>query len=229
MFTRKRMRFNMQIIWQSLFWYFKFTLSMRDIVLMLKDRGVEVSHVSIFNWITKFTPELEKQFRKYKLPVNHSWRIDETYIKIKGKDRYLYRAVDKLGNTIDFLLTFRREKGAAERFFNKSIQNHGIPAKANVDKSGANMAALDFVNESNRNRIEVRQQKYLNNIVEQDHRFIKKKTKSLLGFKAFYSAKNILAGVEILHMIFKNQSGYMPLFNQDPQNAYWSLVHAIKN
>jgi transposase-like protein len=113
---------------------------------------------------------------------------------------FMIISFEKPGADYDFLLTFRRDQRAAERFFNKSIQNHGIPAKANVDKSGANMAALDFVNESNRNRIEVRQQKYLNNIVEQDHRFIKKKTKSLLGFKAFYSAKNILAGVEEIRL-----------------------------
>ncbi len=132
-----------------------------------------------------------------------------------------------MGNTVDFLLTFRRDKKAAERFFNKSIKSHGLPAKANVDKSGANMAALDSINENNKNRITVRQQKYLNNIVKQDHRFIKKKTRSLLGFKAFYSARKILAGVEILHMIFKGQSGYLSLFNQDPLDAYWSMVEAI--
>ncbi len=193
----------------------------------MRDRGVEVSHMSILRWVVRFGPELEAKFRKYKLPVNCSWRIDETYIKVRGEDRYLYRAVDKKGNTVDFLLTAKRDLKAARRFLKKAIRSHGAPSKANIDKSGANLAALKAINESRGNRkFEIRQVKYLNNIVEQDHRFIKKRIKLMMGFKNFNSAKIIIAGIEIMNMIFKNQSGYLPLFHQNPIDAYWALVQA---
>jgi putative transposase len=110
--------------------------------------------MSVFRWVIKFGPELEAKFRKHKQPVNSSRRIDETYIRIKAKDRYLYRAVDKFGNSIDFLLTAKRDLKAAKRFLKKSIRSHGLPAKANIDKSGANIAAMKEVNQENRDRIE---------------------------------------------------------------------------
>lgn len=221
------MRFNMEVIWRSLFWYFRFPLSLREVGLMLQDRGVNVSHVSIFNWVIKFGPVLEQKFRKHKLPTNVSWRMDETYIKVSGEDRYLYRAVDKHGNTIDFLVTAKRDLKAAKRFFKKAISRNGKPAKATMDKSGSNFAAAKNINEVLKSTaFEIRQCKYLNNIVEQDHRFIKKRIRPMLGFKKFSSAKIILAGIEVLHMIFKNQSGYMPLFHQDPSQAYWALVQS---
>ena len=182
--------------------------------------------MSVFRWVIKFGPELEAKFRKHKQPVNSSWRIDETYIRIKAKDRYLYRAVDKFGNTIDFLLTAKRDLKAATRFFRKSIRSHGLPLKANIDKSGANIGALKQINEENREFIEVRKSKYMNNMVEQDHRFIKRRIRPMLGFKKFHSARVILAGIEILHMIFKNQSGYLPLLHKDPISSYWALVSA---
>lgn len=227
--TRKRMRFNMQVIWQSLYWYFNFSLSLRDVSQMLAERGIEVHHSSVFRWISKFTSELEKMFRKHKLPVNTSWRVDETYIKIKGKDRYLYRAVDTRGNTIDFLLTHRRNFKAATRFFNKLIKSSGLPSKVNTDKSGANRAALDSVNESNRNRIKTSDGKYLNNMVEQDHRFIKKRIRPMLGFKTFKSARVILAGIEMLRMIAKGQCGFAPLFHRTLSDTFWILVKSIRN
>jgi putative transposase len=214
----------MEIVWRCLFLYFKYPLSFRQVAEMMRERGVTLSHMSVFRWVIKFGPELEAKFRKHKQPVNSSWRIDETYIRIKAKDRYLYRAVDKFGNSIDFLLTAKRDLKAAKRFLKKSIRSHGLPAKANIDKSGANIAAMKEVNKENRDRIEVRKSKFLNNMVEQDHRFIKKRIRSMLGFKTFHSARIILAGVEVLHMIFKNQSGYLPLFHRDPINAYWALV-----
>ena len=226
MFTRKRMRFQLEIIWRALFFYFKYAVSLRQVEELMRDRGVRVSHMSIYRWIMKFGPELESKFRKHKLPVNGSWRVDETYVKIAGEDRYLYLAVDKRGNTIDFLLTAKRDLKAARRFFKKAIRTSGAPLKATLDKSGANLAGLESINNENRHQIEIRQCKYLNNIVEQDHRFIKKRIRGMLGFKKFNSAKIILAGVEVLHMIFKSQSGYMPLLHQDPIEAYWGLVRS---
>ena len=131
--------------------------------------------------------------------------MDETYIKIKGQWKYLYRAVDKEGNTIDFLLTAKRDKAAAMRFFEKSILNNGVPEKVSMDKSGANKAAMDQIIDDKAISIVVPQVKYLNNIVEQDHRAINRVTRPMLGFKSFRAAKHVLAGIELMHMIRKGQ------------------------
>ena len=131
--------------------------------------------------------------------------MDETYIKVKGAWKYLYRAVDKEGKTVDFLLKARRDKAAALRFFEKAMKASGVPEKVTIDKSGTNKAAIDGINASRETPIVVWQVKYLNNIVEQDHRAIKRVTKPILNFKSFRSAKNVLAGIELMHMIRKGQ------------------------
>jgi putative transposase len=145
--------------------------------------------------------------RKRKKPVGSSWRMDETYIKLNGKWIYLYRAVDSLGNTIEFLLRKHRDKVAAKAFFRKAFKNNGLPEKVNIDKSGSNISALKSLNETlpEDGQIEIRQNKYLNNMIEQDHRFIKKRTRPMLGFKNFQSAKNTIAGIENIRMIQKGQ------------------------
>ena len=123
------------------------------------------------------------------------------------KDYYLYTTVNKYGDTIDFLLRAKRDTAAAKAFFKKAIKNNERPEKVTVDKSGSNKAALDFCNKGveKKDEIEIRQTKYLNNIIEQDHRFIKKRTRPMLGFKSFNSAKNTIAGIESIHMIKKGQ------------------------
>ena len=131
--------------------------------------------------------------------------MDETYIKVKGEWKYLYRAVDKSGNTIDFLLTKRRNKRAAQLFLIKAINQHGTPGIINIDKSGANKQAIRVYNKRNFTKIKWRQCKYLNNIVEQDHRFVKWKVQPMLGFKSFESAKRTLTGIEIIRMLKKDQ------------------------
>ena len=131
--------------------------------------------------------------------------MDETYIKVKGVWKYLYRAVDKQGKTIDFLLTAKRDASAARRFFDKAMQHSEIPSTVTMDKSGANRAALDRLNTQREIQIKVRQVKYLNNIVEQDHRAVKRVTRPMLGFKSFRSAQAVLAGIELMHMIRKGQ------------------------
>ncbi|HZV82611.1 MAG TPA: IS6 family transposase, partial [Geobacteraceae bacterium] len=141
--------------------------------------------------------------RKY--PVGNSWRMDETYIKINGQWKYLYRAVDKAGQTIDFLLTAHRNKKAALRFFKKAVRQHGLPAKVTIDKSGANTAALDALIGETETTIEIRQSKYLNNLVEQDHRAVKRIVRPMLGFHSFQSARVTLSGIELMHMIKKGQ------------------------
>jgi len=201
----KGMRFPLEIILVCVRWYAAYPLSCRHLEEMMEERGVTVDHSTVSRWAIRFLPLLEKIFRKYKRPVGGSRRMDETYIKVKGTYKYLYRAVDKEGNTIDFLLTDKRDKAAAMRFFKKAINNSDMPEKVAMDKSGANKAAIDQIIQDNDAAIVVRQIKYLNNIVEQDHRAVKRITKPMLGFKSFQSAKSILAGIELMHMIRKGQ------------------------
>jgi len=126
----------------------------------------------VSRWAIRFLPLLEKIIRKYKRPVGGSWRMDETYIKVKSTWKYLYRAVDRDGKTIDFLLTAKRDKAAAKHFFDKAMQANGVPEKVTIDKSGANKAAIAEINTNREIPMIVRQVKSLNNIVEQDHRAV---------------------------------------------------------
>jgi putative transposase len=201
----KGLRFPVDVILVCIRWYAAYPLSYRHLEEMMEERGVFVDHSSINRWAIKFLPLLEKIFRKYKRPVGASWRMDETYIKVKGVWKYLYRAVDKEGKTVDFLLTAKREKAAAKRFFDKAMQALGAPEKVTMDKSGANKAAIDEINSGMDTPMVIRQVKYLNNVIEQDHRAVKRVTKPMLNFKSFRSAKNVLAGIELMHMIRKGQ------------------------
>lgn len=150
--------------------------------------------------------------------------MDETYIQVTGKWKYLYRAVDKEGNTIDFLLTAKRDTKAAIRFFRKAIGRNKTPRKINIDKSGSNTAGIKLYNKENQTDIEIRQCKYLNNIIEQDHRLVKKIVKPMLGFKSFLSAKATLAGIELMHMIRKNQMITAFRESLTPAEQFYSLA-----
>ena len=205
MLNTKGMRFPVDVILVCIRWYAAYPLSYRHLEEMMQERGVVVDHSSINRWAIRFLPVLEKAFRKHKHAVGTSWRMDETYIRINGAWKYLYRAVDKQGQTVDFLLTAKRNAAAARRFFEKAIRHNAVPDKVTMDKSGANQAALDQLNEERQVPIEIRQVKYLNNIVEQDHRAIKRITRPMLGFKSFRAARAILAGIELMHMIRKDQ------------------------
>ena len=199
-------RFEKAIILLCVRWYLAYPLSYRNLAEMMAERGVEVDPSNIYRWVQKFTPKLEAAFRKgRKQPVGSSWRMDETYIKIKGQWRYLYRAVDKVGQTIDFLLTAHRDTKAALRFFKKAIRQQGLPDKVTIDKSGAHTAALEALVEETGAEIAIRQIKYLNNLVEQDHRAIKRIVRPMLGFQSFGSARVTLQGIELMHMIKKGQ------------------------
>ena len=201
----KRHRYPKAIILQAVYFKLRFTLSYRDVEELLEIRGVKVDHSTIQRWVFKFSPFVESNMNKRKNVVGNSWRMDETYIKVGGKDRYLYRAVDKQGNTVDFLLTKRRMKGSAQKFLNKAIGNNGKPRLINIDKSGANTQAIRIVNQYSLTfkKIRIRRVKYLNNIVEQDHRTIKRRIAITTGFKEFESAQRTLAGIEIINIIRK--------------------------
>ena len=153
----------------------------------------------------KYSPLLEEAFHRRKRPVWVSWRMDETYIKVKGQWYYLYRAVDKTGQTIDFLLTAQRDEEAALRFLKKAIRRHGVPEKITIDGRAANEAAIKSYNAEHGTAIAIRKTKYLNNIVEQDHRGVKRVTRLMLGFKSFDAAQDTLVGIELMHMIKKRQ------------------------
>ena len=186
-------------------WYVAYPLSYRQIEEMMEERGVEVDHSTLNRWVLKYAPLLEKEFRAHKRPVGRSWRMDETYVKVKGVWKYLYRAVDKAGATVDFLLTAKRDRKAALRFLRKAFCQHGTPEKITIDKSGANTAAIESYNTEHEAGIEIRQVKYLNNIVERDHRPIKRQVRTILGFKSFRLAAVTLAGIELMHMTRKGQ------------------------
>jgi putative transposase len=166
-------------------------------------------------WVVEYAPQLEEKFRNNKKrKAGSSWRMDETYIKIKGVWHYLYRAVDKDGHTVDFMLSKNRDESAAKAFFSKAIVSNGLPDKITIDKSGANKAGINAINLQLiilfllgciLIQIDIRQIKYLNNIVEQDHRGIKRITKPMMGFKAFHSAEATLAGIELYRMLKKGQ------------------------
>ena len=158
----------------------------------------------------RYSPLIAEEAKKRQQPVAGSWRMDETYIKVKGQWTYLYRAIDKYGNTVDFMLSKQRDEAAATAFFQQAIEDNGLPDKVVIDKSGANNAGLENINillflTGLFCFIDILQVKYLNNIVEQDHRFIKKITKPMMGFKAFHSASATLAGIGTAHMIRKGQ------------------------
>ena len=201
----KRLHYPIEVMLACVRWYSAYPLSLRHIEEMMAERGVFVDHATVHRWSIKILPVLAAVFRRRKRPVGISWQMDETYIKVGGQWKYLYRAVDRTGATIDFLLRAHRDYAAARAFFERAIDLHGVPEKITIDKSGANMAAIEGIRAGSGADIGLRQSKYVNNIVEQDHRAIKRIVRPMMGFKAFRCARIILAGIETMHMIKKGQ------------------------
>ena len=220
----KRLHFPVEIIQTCVRWYVAYPLSLRQLQEMMAERGVEVDHSTIHRWAIKMLPVLASVCRRRKRPVGKSWRMDETYIKVAGKWKYLYRAVDKNGATVDFLLRAKRDHAAARAFFERAIGLHDVPEKIAIDKSGSNKAAIVSIQADSGLAIAMRQSKYLNNIVEQDHRAIKRVTRPMLGFKTFRCARIIIAGIETMHMIRKNQLGDIKDQASSAANQFYSLA-----
>jgi transposase-like protein len=174
----KRLHYPLEVILLCVRWYVAYSVSLRDLEEMMVERSFEVDHSSVHRWVIKLVPLFKKAFRKHKRPVGKSWRMDETYVKVRGQWKYLYRAVDKAGNTVDFLLRAHRDKAAARRYFEKAIGQNGAPETVTMDKSGANLAALQA---------------------------IKRRIRPMMGFKDFRCARIILSGIETMHMIRKGQ------------------------
>ena len=188
-------------------WYLTYKLSSRDLVEMMAERGVDLAHTTILRWVQRYVPEFEKRWRTYSRPVGRSWRVDETYIKVRGRWTYLYRAVDKQGFTVDFLLSDHRDIGAAKRFFTKAVGRHGAPEKVTLDGYAASHSAIAELKGEGAltTDVTVRTSRYLNNLVEQDHRRIKQRVRPMLGFGSFATAEVTLAGIELIEMIRKGQ------------------------
>lgn len=222
----KRLHYPVDIIAQCVRWYLAYSLSLRNLEEMMAKRGIFVDHSTLPRWVIRLVPLLNKAFRRHKRAVGCRWRMDETYIKVKGQWKYLYRAVDTAGQTIDFLLTAKRDTAATLRFFRKAIRQHDEPVVVTIDKSGANTAALATLNagRSEEVTITVRQNKYLNNPVEQDHRSIKRRIKLMLGFKSFRRAQTILAGIELIHIIRKGQYQYPHGVGLSPAEQFYLLA-----
>ena len=206
----KGVHYPREVILYSVFFYVRYGVSYRDLEEIMAQRGVSVDHATLNRWVIRYSPRIAEEAKKRQQSVAGSWRMDETYIKVKGQWTYLYRAIDKYGNTVDFMLSEHRDEAAATAFFKQAIDNSGLPSKVVIDKSGANDAGLENINilfflAGLYCFIDILKVKYLNNSVEQDHRFIKKITKPMMGFKAFHSARATLAGIETAHMIRKGQ------------------------
>lgn len=207
-------------------WYLRYNLSFRDLVEMMEERGLSLVHTTIMRWVHQYGPELNERVRRHLKPTNDSWRVDETYVKVKGQWMYLYRAVDSKGNTIDLYLSKTRNHKAAKHFFQKAMRPFYVskPRVIKVDKNPAYPIAIAELKKKKMPvGIQIRQIKYLNNIVEQDHRIIKKRVRSMLGLKSFHTAKFILFGIEAMHIIKKGQ---LTLRDKSVQNQV-KFIHQL--
>ena len=202
-------RFQTETIELCVRWYITYRLSYRDLAAMMAERGIIVSHTTIMRWVLQYVPEYEKRWNRFARPVNSSWRMDETAVAVRGGLHYLYRAVDKHGKTVASLLRADKGMDAARAFFRKAVAvNRGIwPRKVNLDGNAASHRALRLLsNEDPKWRsVVVRSCRYLNNVVEQDHRVIKRRCASMLGLKSFETAAVTFAGIELANRIGKHQ------------------------
>jgi len=209
----KGRHFDREIIILCVRWYLTFKLGARDLAAMMAERGIALAHTTILRWVQRYVPEFEKRWRRYALPVGDSWRVDETYLKVRGQWVYLYRAVDRQGRTVDFLLSKRRDMAAAQRLFSRATRQHGAPRVITLDGYAASHRAVAKLKAAGTlpDRVQVRSSKYLNNPVEQDHRRIKQRVRPMLGFKRFETAAVTIRGLELAAKIKKHQFNLKPL------------------
>jgi transposase-like protein len=225
----KGRHFNHEIITLCVRWYVTYKVSYRDLAEMMAERHVALAHTTIMRWVQRYVPEFEKRWQRYARAVGPSWRIDETYIKVKGHWVYLYRGVDKEGQTIDFFLSERRDIAAAKRFLQQAVEKHGVPQKITLDGYAASHEAVAALQKEEMLPVNliVRTSRYLNNGIEQDHRRVKQRVKPMLGFKRFDHAAITITGIELIHKIKKGQfdvSAMCPPRTQTPQ--VWEVVLA---
>jgi transposase-like protein len=220
--------FDREVIILCVRWYLRFKLSFRDLVEIMAERGLPLAHTTIMRWVLHFAPEFDRRWKRFGRAVGSSWRVDETYVKIRGKWVYLYRAVDRDGKTVDFRLSSRRDVAAAKAFFRKAIKTQGCsPRTITLDGYAASHRAVHEMKADGMlaDNTKLRSSKYLNNVIEQDHRGIKLRLGPMLGFKRFRNAAIAIAGIELLRRIQKDQFDLSRLgFEGATAPAIWNAV-----
>jgi transposase-like protein len=213
----KGRHFDRSVILLCVRWYLAYNLSLWNLEEMMAEHGISVDHATIHRWIIRYSPEFLERFSRHKRPVSRKWHLDETYIKVRGRWMHLYRAIDSNGDTVDFWFSERRNLAAAKRFLRKALKRHGRPEWIVIDGSQTNREAILSCDTADRleNRwrcdlrpIRIRQSAYLNNRIEQNHRAIKRRVRSMLGFQSVVCARVILGGIEMIHMMRKQQAKY---------------------
>ena len=201
----KGRHFEREIIVLCVRWYLRFKLSLRDLVEMLAERGLALAHTTIMRWVQRFVPEFEKRWNRFARKAGRSWRVDETYVRVGGKWKYLFRAVDKHGQLIDSMLSDRRDTGAAYRFLRKALRavSDYPPSSITTDKLASYpKAILRLQNEGLLpNDVVHRTSKNLNNILEADHGALKRVIRPTRGFQTMKTAAATLTGFEVMRMI----------------------------
>jgi IS6 family transposase len=205
----KRRHFEAEIIVLCVRWYLRYPLSFRQLEEIMAERNLAVDHVTIWRWVQRYAPEVNRRCRPELRNTNRSWRVDETYCRVAGKWTYLYRAVDSAGDTIEFLLSAKRDAVAAKRFLQKALlsPSHPRPRVINVDRNPSYPKAISELRQTGHlgRRCRCRPVRYLNNVVEQDHRAIKRRLRACQGFRSFNAARRTLQGIEAMNMLRKGQ------------------------
>jgi transposase-like protein len=198
-----------EIILCAVRWYLRYSLSLRDVEELLVERGLGADHTTVWRWVQRYAPEIEQRMRRHLKPTNKSWRVDETYIRVKGRWCYLYRAIDSAGATINFLLSVLRDADAAKRLFRSALKDpsHPQPRVINTDLAAIYNSAIPAVKEEGTLRHQCRHRpvQYLNNILEQDHRAIKRRVNAKQGFREFQAARRTIQGYEAINILRKGQ------------------------
>src|ERR1700751_3850647 len=218
----KGRQYSGEVILTAVRWYLRYPLAYEHVAELLAERGLEVD--AIWRWVQAYAPELNKRSQPHLKRTNKICRVEETYIKVKGRDKYLYRAVDSTGQTIDFLLSAKRDTAAAKRFFQKVFRSSAnpIPRVINVDKTPAYAAAVNALKSER-----IRQCKYLNNVIEQDHRTVKKRTWLAKGYGSFQSAWRTLEGIETMSMIRKGRVRWVAKGDVVAEARFIAMLFAI--
>jgi transposase-like protein len=200
--------FDREIIVFCVRWYLRLKLSFRDLVEMMAERELSIAHTTIMRWVHYYALEFERRWNRFARPAGTSWRVEGTYVKVGGEWVYLYRAVDRAGNTVDFHLSPRRDVAGAKAFFRKAIKGQGSgPRTITLDGyTASHRAVRDMKTDGELSAdAKLRSSKYLNNLIEQDHRGVKLRIGPMLGFKRFRTAAITIAGIEPLLWIRKGQ------------------------
>src|ERR1700694_2562846 len=212
-------------------WYLRYSLSFRDVEELLEERGLEADHTTVWRWVQRYGPELEQRMRRHLKPTNKSWRVDETYVRVKGHWCYLYRAIDSAGATIDFLFSAKRDADVAKRLFRKALRDHSHlqPRVINTDLAPIYTSAIPAIKKEGtlRRCCWHRPVRYLNNIIEQDHRAIKRRVNAKQGFREFQAARRTIQGYEAIHMLRKGQVRWVSGTGVRRQNRFINTLFEL--